>query len=353
MKLEELKKWLEYSRLPKSNDIWDTLMVPYFEHVERLTLFQNYLMTMEGFLEQEIQKHQQALDDEFERLAESFNPDDTGQLPYFSWLLETTNEFANTLRKSFFVNLYGFWEAQLLLLCLTLENYDKKDVPNISKFHDFDLTKAKFFLRKIHFPLKSIIWNDINNYKRLRNCIVHHDGHLDGMDDEEELKKFICARKSLLSLVGEDVFLEGLDGIFLQEGIPILEKRLFPLWKEQIAFQKGDIILDHKKNIHIFNENVLIRRGDKFNSEKVNRLPEKRKIIFRNGVTDIVPLDEPVSFRRGQAVVFQEGEKVIFRTGEKVVFDKGFCEKALGTVNKYFDELLAALENYGKTIKAA
>jgi hypothetical protein len=371
MKAEELSEWLYKSRLPEDEKFWGGTI--YFEHEAQIDLFRNYLNVIESFLASEKQKQVDESEKikaeitKLHRLKEGLKTDQSidfrtlydqeamiegsigswlSDLEYSEFELDMINGFADVLRKSFFVNLYSFWEAQLFPLCHFLKSYDEKNMPVIGKVDEFGPDEAKPFLKEIKFPLNSVIWNEINNYRRLRNCIVHHDGKLDGVKDEQKLKAFIRAKNSLVSLTGEDVILEERDGVFLQEGNPVNYRKQYIFRQESINLRKGDIILDRRKMLGILREDILFHRGEKFDTQKVYVLPKKEKIIFRNGETVIVPTREPVIYRKGEAVIYRDGEKVIFRKGEKVTLNRRFCEKALETIRKFFDEVLTALTNW-------
>jgi len=371
MKLEELKAWLEYSRLPKpaepeSDDIWggifdplDFVVVPHLEHVARLSLFRDYLETMEKFLERERQEHEQKLDDEFKK-AEG-NLDYGG---YLSWLEEMIDGFADTLRKSFFVNLYGYWESQLFPLCCSLKELDDS-MPSPGEAKDFSPKNAKAFLDKIGFPTNDGTWQVINDYRILRNCIAHHNGEPDRMTKElGVLEKLLRNEQPLLSLEEgdfkkyRDVLLNEMDVIFVREGRPQVCRRQDISRAKEISFRKGDVLLVPTKIVATFTEDVTLQEGEKRLSGNVLRaLQEGEKLIFRDGKMVVCKMSERPKFEKREAVICREGEKVIFRQKfiprSEIILNKGFCEKALTTIEKYFDELLAALGNYGKTIKAA
>ena len=229
MKLEELKNWLHYSRLPEDEKTW--LPTVYFDHEAQMELFANYLETVEIFLVREKEKRGRVLKDEEEKVQKKlsklkeevragripfsnpFGPDyndyESGivndvvsYLPMLEYWSAMVDGFADVLRKSFFVNLYGFWESQLFLFCNSLKNYD--DAMSFENTEKFSPEHAKPLLREIGFPLGARVWSDIKDYGILRNCIVHHNGWTDRMGKERKrIKDLIRSEQLLLSLNGD------------------------------------------------------------------------------------------------------------------------------------------------------
>lgn len=185
------------------------------EFESKMLLFELYLLTTENFLETEVQR----LEEELKRKEKDVNE------PWIEILIcreetrsqkEIINKFANILRKSFFISLYGFLESQLFQLCHSLKSYDEKNMPARPEKQRFKSKEAKPFLEKIKFPLDTGIWQDISdNYRRLRNCIIHHAGKPDGTREEKELREYIC-RVSTLSLRKEED--EDAEEIILEQG---------------------------------------------------------------------------------------------------------------------------------------
>lgn len=170
-----------------------------------LNLHRKYLEVMENFLEVEAQNERQRLaqlaDEQTQKAREEIDAGkrigmtrsiifSTTEFGVFEW--EMVDEFAFTLRKTFFVNLYGFWESQLHLLCRSLKNYND-NMPLPGDVKAFGPEKAKPFLHEIGFPLGTGTWNEIDGYRVLRNCINHHNGQIDRMSDKDQrrIEKFV------------------------------------------------------------------------------------------------------------------------------------------------------------------
>lgn len=191
---------------------------PPFKFQESLWLFADYLQSMENFLDVEAHK----LDEEFKhekeeadkRVSEQLREykeifhDEYGNLSTLAYFSDRVDEFANILRKSFFLNLYGFFESQLEQLCHSLENYDNMPQwPTDSKLGSI-LDLAKPFLKEIGFPLGYRVWQEITHYRRLRNCIVHSEGRIDRFRDETTLRRYIIDRTGSLTFNGNEIVLK-------------------------------------------------------------------------------------------------------------------------------------------------
>lgn len=235
MNLEELNSLISHARNnPPSDDPLAKFMQefskPDFEHERKLALFESYLQTLEGYLEQEVQQAKDEIrqteakiDEEFEKLNQKVkaglissepNVVDRHQeeilaqwkyeLQYADYWSDTMDEFADTLRKSFFINLYGFWEAQLFPLCKALEPYE--NIPKVGNARNFGPDQAKEFLGKINVPLGGgTAWCTINNYRLLRNCLAHNNGEISRCKWQKEIESFIRTKKPALSIRGQIV----------------------------------------------------------------------------------------------------------------------------------------------------
>jgi hypothetical protein len=204
-------------------------------------VFRAYLMTMERFLEDEAQQ----LNKEIEELqvnndTESLDirpspeeDDETGfDVGFIVFHLEdrltTIDEFTNMLRSSFFVSLYSYLESRLVNECRARTNEH-----TLITFSDLagqsDLDKTKMYFAKVlrtYFPSDTPEWQKIQNYRRVRNCIVHRRNRLDDKRDAE-LYRYIRENKDCnLRIVGEEVFL---DAQFCNEAYETIETFLMRL----------------------------------------------------------------------------------------------------------------------------
>lgn len=238
MNSEELNSLISYVRnYPPSADPLAKFMQefskPDFKHERKLALFESYLQTLEGYLEQEAQqandnihKIKAEIDDKLEELNQkvkagqiSSEPDVVDrhqedilaqwkyELQYADYWSDTVDEFADILRKSFFINLYGFWESQLFPLCKSLKNYDDTmPSPNPKEAYP---SKAVNFFERINFPTGNepkTNWDIIYDYYRpLRNCLAHNNGEISRCGSRDTIERFISTKKPALSIKGQIV----------------------------------------------------------------------------------------------------------------------------------------------------
>lgn len=222
--------------------------MPNFEFWEKMELFEEYLKVTEMFLASEAEKRKRELVAKSEELSRAaaedvkraeedvragripFNPpysqyhslnhiifeiyDDARiELEPFEEQLSLVDEFANILRQSFLTSLYGFLESQLFQLCHALKSYDEKNTPILPDKRQFYLQNVKPFLKQIGFPIGSRLWQEIDNYRMFRNCIVHHEGKPDKTSEGEKLRRYIGNAPLLFLWEGE-----GEERIILKQG---------------------------------------------------------------------------------------------------------------------------------------
>jgi len=83
---------------------------------------------------------------------------------------------------------------------------------SLSDLSDKGIQRARKYLEKmvgITFP-KSLepIWGELNNYRRLRNCFVHNQGHLSSNGDSEYLRKqYLPSHQQYLCLANDEISL--------------------------------------------------------------------------------------------------------------------------------------------------
>ncbi len=177
-----------------------------------IDLFEAYLATMEEFLEEKAREHRERLSDI--RLSKQDSPDAGQSSPEedFEQIgLEMTEQFANLLRRSFFVSLYSYFESRLVKECRS-RRADNVLLGYSDIAGQNEIDKAKIYFTKVlreRFPSDTTEWQEIQNYRLLRNCIVHNRGRLDEMRDiqaQKPLQEYI-KRKPTLSLRDEEVII--------------------------------------------------------------------------------------------------------------------------------------------------
>jgi hypothetical protein len=162
--------------------------------------FVSYLALIEDFLESEVQNRHKIIDERHEKYKN--NKDRNSMLTLMTALdsheLQEMNDYAQLLRRSFFVSLFSFFEVRLVNFCrLYGANSDRQ-------FHS--VLQAKDYLSKeLNINLSfgsSPEWNEIQQYRHIRNCIVHFQGSITGMElrKRERLESYVNRQSVPLSL---------------------------------------------------------------------------------------------------------------------------------------------------------
>src|SRR5947207_1177248 len=174
-------------------------------------IIDSYLDTMESFLEQ-VDEHARIRDADFRSRYldnESTIDDDSGEENEPSDLTASwMRGFTSSLRSSFFVSLYSFLESSLANECRNLGSERTALLLNDISGRSF-LDRVNTYYTKIlgaSFPDATPEWKEINDYRLLRNCIVHNRGFLTENSDLK-LRNFI-GRKSSLRLVEDEFYFE-------------------------------------------------------------------------------------------------------------------------------------------------
>lgn len=111
-------------------------------------------------------------------------------------------EFSGFLRNSFFVSLYAYFENKLIRECrLRKTNFILLDFDDIRGFDVIERVK-KYFTKvlRTNFPSNTHEWETIQDYRIIRNCIVHAQGKLEELKDKkdrEKLQRFVSKNKNI------------------------------------------------------------------------------------------------------------------------------------------------------------
>ncbi len=186
-----------------------------------LNLYAEYLQMMEAFLQDEVHKHTQNIQRVDESNGGGFYYDEMGNLMYEAefdeYRIGVIRNFQNTFRKSFFINLYSFLEKKLFEQC---EIRSTPSSLKVSEIRGNGLERVKIYFTKVlhvDFPSNTKGWQEIQNYRRLRNNIVHNRGRLDydnttDSGETKTLRKYV-EQSSWLDLIDDyicivDIFYE-------------------------------------------------------------------------------------------------------------------------------------------------
>ena len=132
----------------------------------QIEFFTNYFETLQASLNN-IEASNDSFDDE------SFNS------------LEV-DELTNLMRSSFFVSIYSYLEAKLNKECRDSQQDDPQIKISLDDIRGHGIHRAKTYLVKIldtSFPFyDDTIWEQIQWFNKIRNCIVHNEGKVKGND---------------------------------------------------------------------------------------------------------------------------------------------------------------------------
>lgn len=197
------------------NKIWDSKKHPwgtagYVGNRECTIPFYDYILRIEGFLEEEYQMSIEFLKRRFD--SQNDYEENGGALAHD--LIEQTEEFRNILRRSFFVTVYGFLESCLINRCRDGLLQRKDILLSLGDINGQGIYLAQTCLKKVlqvSFDDTSPRWFAIKNYQKLRNCIIHNQSRLKGSRDETHLRKYISERTPLLAISQDDEIVISLD----------------------------------------------------------------------------------------------------------------------------------------------
>jgi len=231
----------------------------------RVVYYSDYLSSLEEFLEKEARILDERYDAEVQEIIaenkkrtnrsdHTFPPQldevelEVGALEYLFFEEEhkLENIFPNMLRRSFFVAIYSLIERQLNGICREQERSKglPKQLEKVDKPPDQSIRRADKYLTdvaKIRFP-ESSEWEELLKYQKLRNCIVHNEGKLEGMrkrEDKAELKQYIEDSHGFLALSSygdEIIFRKG----FCEKVLQVSRRFFTDLFAALTSEEKGD-----------------------------------------------------------------------------------------------------------------
>jgi hypothetical protein len=168
---------------------------------KEIHFFKDYLETLEEFLRTEVSTLTQNLEtldlgyeplpeqrdgardeDDYEAEHEEYYEPSPRQVEdQLRDRLDEIDGFANLLRSSFFVSLYSFLESRLKKECQSRKSAHIAATLSDISGHKNELDRFKKYFAEvlqIYFPGDTTQWQEIQNYRVLRNCIVHTRGTL-------------------------------------------------------------------------------------------------------------------------------------------------------------------------------
>jgi hypothetical protein len=158
----------------------------YYRHLSRFFSFnisnhKEYLVEIEGFLKSERMAQRATHIDDLD-LWDEVMDDRLIMLGHF---------YPDMLRKSLFLALYSLAETELRTICRHVEKRDKLSLSLNDIFaRGGFISKIRKYLEKlafISFP-GTLEWTELENYRKLRNCVVHNQGKLTSSGDDKYLR---------------------------------------------------------------------------------------------------------------------------------------------------------------------
>ncbi|MBI4738819.1 hypothetical protein HY772_04620 [Candidatus Woesearchaeota archaeon] len=144
-------------------------------------------------------KRSSILDDILDEEGESFEEEKlVEEEEFLADKLSSFQEMFDVWQRSYFTTMYSFLESELIKECL----HQKSDnvlltLADLSGQNEIDKVKIYFTkVLKIPFPSNTPEWQEIQNYRMLRNCIVHNRGRVDD-DKNRRLQDYITQQENL------------------------------------------------------------------------------------------------------------------------------------------------------------
>ncbi len=139
-------------------------------------------------------------------------------------------KFPRILRNSFLVSAHSLLEYEINVICRRIEK--EQQIPISWKDLKGDIlgrTKSYCKLARLDLPVDDPTWQEIDNYYKVRNCIVHNNGLIEGARKEKTLRDYITRKK----IVSEDTIEEeiALTAPFCEEVINTMKDFLDKVYK--------------------------------------------------------------------------------------------------------------------------
>ncbi|MGB3346530.1 MAG: hypothetical protein WBA71_04670 [Candidatus Humimicrobiia bacterium] len=161
-----------------------------------LFILENYTKDLEILLEKKIKEFKEMADKEIENLK---NLTFEEKNHYIDSLIDEYHmlkkAYTNFLRTSVFIACFSLLEHELIFLC---EQVQKKKNPK-TKFKNFKkrggiIYRTKDYIEKeakISLSNQKLLWDDLNNYRLIRNILVHNQGRFDNSKRVKKVEEFV------------------------------------------------------------------------------------------------------------------------------------------------------------------
>jgi hypothetical protein len=197
----------------------------------------DYLSNMEDHLQKVTERFESSVNEKKRTLTpERFNEFTIDHVEEYIFY---DDEFSYILRNSFLVSAYSMFEDDINKICRKLK--DTKQIPiKLSDLGVNLLEQAKKYCKLAGFDItKNLAWQEIDYYRRVRNCIVHRNGLLKVNKDLIEYVKKKCLIKERVIIIDDTAEPEvGLTKLFCEEVIDTMQKFIDALYKNSIKKQE-------------------------------------------------------------------------------------------------------------------
>ena len=192
------------------NFLFKNYVVP--EILDTIKELSSYIQTTENFLQTLYMNKLEEFVNFEKKLGVDELPDGTSVQEFFDLHYRAWPEgrFADLLRLSSAVSIYAFIEFHLMELCNLIQRKDVQLSISHIKGQNY-IDKAKVYFSKVlcaRFPSNSKEWQEIQIYRRIRNCIVHNGGEIkENTADRRAIEQFIKTNEGLVSITDDRIFL--------------------------------------------------------------------------------------------------------------------------------------------------
>jgi len=169
-----------------------------FDTLERyLTITEEYLQKAEKDFDTHVGEQVKQL------LQEGIPPEEIGDINEFygEQHLDYAETFPGIFRNSFFVSAYSLLEHKMALFCSWLKK-DNNISKDWSELKGSTLDKFKSYCKLAYLTLNYTdqTWQEINNYRIVRNCIVHNRGLIEGAKQRDKLYAYANSKSIIENL---------------------------------------------------------------------------------------------------------------------------------------------------------
>lgn len=155
-----------------------------------------------------------------------------------------SERFPRILRNSFLVLAHSLLEKQIARLCSWLRK--KREIPiGWADLRGDVLDRAKLYFKLAGLPIRfdDQTWREINYYTKVRNCIVHENGLIKRLQDDQDFTNYIT-RKGIIStdMIEQEI---ALTEQFCEEVIKTMSTlmgKLFEAREESLEARRSEIL---------------------------------------------------------------------------------------------------------------